>query len=417
MVIGSYIRCDMCDAVFKFRLQLDNSIYLYELPIGIMCPRCGNTFDCRYSNKNGILPMQYNVEIEDEADYSIAYSPQLPIPVGQYYQEKEMIGLTPYLELSQYYGMMGISGFGRYVQSILDDFYPQRELFLNCLPILKKGNVRTFQKMVQKLTGVNNSSKNIKDIEECFATYHNFYVSAWCTFAVKSYQEHAGKVFQKMLDAVQTMPKERLRDLYEKLDGLQSLSKWRWETWEDFGYWTEHVERYFPAMFYLYMGDYRLPHTPQFCIVTITQTYSNSNYSKAYTRLSQVLPLLIGLLNWENTGDYNVFPNRDGLMKGITDICSFASLAEGMRIEKLADYEEVQTYLMECLDSRMRNAIDHHHVEMDTESQVLKYFYRPVNGNLYKTGTLIDECYMTYICQLHLVEAVLIVDEIKNRLK
>ena len=71
MVAGSYIKCDMCDAVFKFRLQLDKSVYAYELPIGIKCPGCGNTFDCRFSYKHGILPKQYAADTEDEVDYSL----------------------------------------------------------------------------------------------------------------------------------------------------------------------------------------------------------------------------------------------------------------------------------------------------------------------------------------------------------
>lgn len=417
MVTGSYIKCDMCNAVFKLRLQLDKSIYAYELPIGIKCPDCGNTFDCRFGYKHGILPKQYAADTEDVADYSIAYSPQLPIPAGQFYQEKETIGLTPYMELSGYYHMQEIFAFGRYMQSILDDFYPLRELYSKCLPILKKGNVKAFQKMMQKLCDIKNPTRTIHDLSECFSAYHDFYVSAWHTFAVNSYRDNAGKVFEKILNAAQTMPLEQLTSLYNKLNDLHSISKWRWDAWDDFGQYADHVERYCPAMFFLYMGDFRLPHIPDFCIVTLSQKQSNENYACGYTRLSQILPLLIGLLNWREIGDYDVFPNANTGMKGIKDICNYASIAEGLRLEKLDGYSDAQIYLMGCLDSHMRNAIDHRHVEMDPITQLEKYYYRLGDDSLYTTGRLIDECYMTHICMLHIVEAVLIVDEIKKRLR
>lgn len=417
MVTGEYIKCDMCDAVFKFRLQLDYSIYSYELPIGIKCPACGNTFDCRFNHKLGVMPRQYKTDSVVQADYSVAYSPQLPIPATQYYQEQEIIGLTPYMEITQYYDMRLVHAYGKYIQSLLDEFYPQRELFSKCLPILQKGNVRAFQKMMQKICDVKSPTRSLTDLKECFFAYHDFYVFAWNSFAVNTYRNHMGKTFEKMVLAVRTMPIEQLRSLSATLDSKHSISKWRWDAWKTFACYTDHIERYFPAMFHLYMGDFMLPHTPELCIVTITQINSNENYSRAYTRLVEILPLLVGLLNWMESGDVDKFTNADTGMKGITGIDNYACIAEGLRIEKLDGYDEMQNYLMGCLDSHKRNAIDHHHVEMDTITQQLKYYYRPGDDSLYDTGMLIDECYMTHICMIHIIEAVLIVDELKKRLR
>ena len=417
MVTGEYIKCDMCDAVFKFRLQLDMSMYSYELPIAITCPECGNSFDCRFTSKMGILPKQYNTSPVDKADYSVAYSPQLPIPASQYYQEQEIIGLTPYMEITHYYDMRQVYAFGKYMQLLLDEFYPQRELFSKCYPILQKGNVRAFQKMMQKLCDVKNPPRSLVNLPECFSAYHDFYVSAWSSFAVQTYRNHVGKTFEKMHDAVKTMPEEQLKELYDKLNAKQSILKWRWDAWKDFGQYADHIECYFPAMFHLYLGDFNLPHTPELCIVTISQAQSNGYYSKAYTRLVEILPLLTGLLNWQVTGDVDKFPNADTGMKGITDIGNYASIAEGLRIEKLAGYDEMQNYLMGCLDSHKRNAIDHHHVEMNPITQQLKYYYRAGDNSIFDTGTLIDECYMTHICMIHIIEAVLIVDELKKRIQ
>lgn len=417
MVTGEYIKCDMCDAVFKFRLQVDYSIYSYELPIGIKCPKCGNTFNCRFNHKTGVMPKQYKTEPVEQADYSVAYSPQLPIPADQYYQEHEILGLTPYMEITHYYDMRTVYAFGKYMQLLLDEFYPQRELFSKCLPILQKGNVRAFQKMMQKLCKISKPTRSLTNLEECFSAYHDFYVSAWNSFAVNTYRNRVGGTFDKMVSAVRTMPLEQLKSLYDTINCKHSISKWRWDAWKNFGHYADHIERYFPAMFHLYMDDFRLPHTPELCIVTISQNHSNENYSKAYTRLIEILPLLIGLLNWKETGDIDQFPNANTGMKGITGIDNFASIAEGLRIEKLEGYDEIQNYLLGCLDSHKRNAIDHHHVEMDPITQHLKYYYRLGDDSLFDTGSLIDECYMTNVCMVHIIEALLIVDELKKRLQ
>lgn len=417
MVTGEYIKCEMCDTVFKFRLQLDHSIYSYELPISIKCPTCGNTFDCRFNHKLGVMPKQYKTEPVTQADYSVAYSPQLPIPANLYYQEQEIISLTPYMEITRYYDMRLVHAFGKYLQLLLDEFYPQRELFSKCYPILQKGNIQAFQKMMQKLCDIKNPTRSLTDLEECFSAYHDFYVSAWEYFAVNTYCNHIGRTFEKMVVAVKTMPVEQLRSLYDTLNSRYSISKWRWDAWKNFACYADHIEFYFPAMFHLYMGDFRLPHTPKLCIVTLSQTKSNENYSKAYTRLVEILPFLVGLLNWKETGDADKFPNADSGMKGITGIDNYACIAEGLRIEKLDGYDEMQNYLLDCLDSHKRNAIDHHHVEMDSLTQQLKYYYRPGDDSLYDTGMLIDECYMTHICMIHIIEAVLLVDEVKKRLQ
>ena len=43
MVFGVPFQCDICNTVMSIKIQADNSLYSYDYPISVKCPKCGNT--------------------------------------------------------------------------------------------------------------------------------------------------------------------------------------------------------------------------------------------------------------------------------------------------------------------------------------------------------------------------------------
>ena len=82
MVYNIYVKCNTCETPIRLRIQLDGSIYKYDLPIHICCPNpnCCDEFDCYFNHKQGVLPKWFVASEKDMPNYSISYSPQLPIP-------------------------------------------------------------------------------------------------------------------------------------------------------------------------------------------------------------------------------------------------------------------------------------------------------------------------------------------------
>ena len=67
MVHNIYVKCNTCGTPIRLRIQLDGSIYKYDLPIHICCPNpdCGDEFDCSFNHKQGILPRWYVASEKD----------------------------------------------------------------------------------------------------------------------------------------------------------------------------------------------------------------------------------------------------------------------------------------------------------------------------------------------------------------
>lgn len=51
MVFGVPFQCDMCGTVIRLKIQADNSLYSYDYPVSVKCPKCGNILEFRYTIK------------------------------------------------------------------------------------------------------------------------------------------------------------------------------------------------------------------------------------------------------------------------------------------------------------------------------------------------------------------------------
>lgn len=398
------------------KIQCDDSLYHYEFPIHVYCPSCGDEFDCVFSPKSGILPKCHSCPDNTETTSFMYYSPQLPIPNLSSEEKSLPLSLSPFLLLGMIYKPQSVAFHGGHIKMILDNVYPYRTLMRDLLPVLKKGNVRAFQTKMMKAFDIRKSNRSISSISECCDIYDEFVNKIWQNFVSPQYKlTVSNEVLNASHRIIRDRPKEELKVFYDILDQIVSVRKWINDAREYVGKFVLKSDKYYPAMFYASVGDFSIPHNIDVLIETIDVDEANADYHTSFHLLNIILPLFVGLCNWMLTGEYDEFPNKEGKMKGISGLGQFASLPDGLKIEKIADYDMIKKYLVDCFNHHVRNGIDHGRTTINQESQIVEYYFKSGDPNTHDDFSLIDVCHMTYINTLHIMEALNVLHNLMNR--
>lgn len=416
MVFDTLFKCDVCDdTVFRLRIQCDDSIRRYSLPLSINCPVCGTDINLTYSGSKGILPKEYNVEgfnIEHhEKKYDVPYSPQLPILSSESVVPYFASQLSPYLSLFAAYRPEIISKHAIQAKTFLDKIYPYRHAIKGLLPIYKKGNINAFSKKL----AMEEKSKHIitfTSISSCRDALFDLIKTSYNAIAPT---EYIRQIRQPYIDTIK-------RDLFfqnatmilSKLKEVIDLHEWQSKTLNWIGEMVNKFEKYLPSLFYLSVGDFTGHHTPNAIINSISFDESHNDYDDSFYYMKEILPLLVGLSNWGLTGDFNEFPNKNGGMKGIKNVKGYSEIPEGLMLDKISDYPEVLSFLCEGINTDIRNGIAHGRFNIDPKTQKI-IFYPKANNKVYHYDIqLIDMCYLTVINFLHIIEFNLFLEELKK---
>lgn len=417
MTINVPIKCDTCGTNLLLKIQCDDSLNHYDFHLHIYCKACGDEFDCTYSKMHGILPAIYRGKVEADAKYTVYYSPQLPVPLSSYYCDNKLHFLPIFQSLSLVYTpQIAIRHAGR-IQVILDNVYPYRNILNELIPVMRKGNYNAFQKKMMKVLGINHANRNISSIDECRDVFAKFIEKIHANFATDCYQICIEKDVANLCQTcIRDKSKADLEDFYQTMDPLIDFSKWTRDAEDFINKFLMNSDKYYPAIFFLSVGDFNVPHTPDTVIETIDVDEAHNYYKKSFDLLNVILPFTVALCNWQISGDINVFPDYCGSMKGVNDIEMFKNLTDGLKSDKLKDYTLIINYLADCYNTHIRNALAHNNVEFEPETQVCKYYYKMNDNQTYDDFRLIDVCYMTFINVLHILEMYLVIHKLKKRL-
>lgn len=419
MVFNTYVKCNTCGTSIRLRIQLDGCIHKYDLPIHICCPNqdCGDEFDCHFSHEKGILPKWFVASEENIPNYAISYSPQLPISSNIKYGEGQKIMLTPFLVLGSLYTPPKVSHFGGYMQTILNEVYPYRTLLKELLPILKKGNAKAFQKKMMKIMEIGNNIRDLSSVKDCFDVYTDFVESLRKSFSSPEYKNKvSGVVLEKCIHSIYSHSKEEIQALMEVVKSKTKIQKWKEDAMSYLGSFLEHSEKYYPVMFFIQVGDITIPHTIDFMIDTIDVDSVHTDFRKSFNLLNDILLLPVGLCNMDLTEDFNIFPNATTGMKGINGLSGFSDLPDGLKIEKLSDYDVIEKYLAKCFNSHVRNGIAHGKTEFNTDTQMVKYYYKMNDNETHVVYRLIDVAIMTFVNTLHIMEMFVLLNTISKKI-
>ncbi len=413
MVFRNPFRCDICGIVFNLKIQADNSLSVYnDYPISLTCPECGNVLELSYSRSKGILPRDYKAEENVEPKYDLYYSAFLPIPKDMHLRPSKQIGLTPFMTLSKYYPSEEVEDIDTKCNLFLENIYPYRSVFKDLLPIYRKGNTTAYSKKLVKVLEIDGQYTPIDDIKVCRQNLLELFQNTYNNLAPEKYiKDIAFPLFDGILN-IQRI--DDLKEAYQIASQVINYNPWQMKAFDYIGKIVSKFEKYMPSLFYLTVGDFQERHKLATNIYTIGAKEAINDYDESFNLIKEMLPLLISLTNFRITGDALLFPNKAGGMKGVNGVKGFYNLPDGLKLDKLSDYPEIMHYLQGGFNSKIRNGIGHSRWNIVEGTQLIQFYYKQNNDIEHYDAQLVDICYLTIINFLHIVEFVLIVENLKR---
>lgn len=412
MVFGVPFQCDICNTVMSIKIQADNSLYSYDYPISVKCPKCGNILEFRYSSQNGIQPKDYGVAEGAKSEYDFYYSAFLPIATGLYMRPSERIGLTPFMELGKYYHPENIVGQNYRGNLFLKHIYPFRSVFKDVLPIYQKENAAAYSKKIAKVFGLGENFTPISDIEICRKNLFELLNVTYDNLATAKYID--GIVTPFLQDTLNIASINELKDPYIMVASIVNYDEWQNSSFDFIAKMVAKFEKYMPSLFYCTVGDFEERHNPPMDIYTISLDEAIKDYDISFNLIKKLLPLIVSLSNHRLTGNVNVFPNKDGGMKGIETVKEFYELPDGLKMDKLQDYPEIVKFLAGGFNTKIRNGIGHQRWKLVNDTQNVQFYYKQNNLDEHYDVQLVDLCYLTIINFLHIVEFVMLIEKLKR---
>lgn len=416
MVFDTLFKCDICDdTVFRLRIQCDDSIRKYPLPLSIICPECGNAINLTFSSNKGILPKAYKVD-DDKIDsanikYDVPYSPQLPITTESIVSYRSVV-LSPYLSLYNVYRPDVISKHATQAKTILDNIYPYRHSIIGLLPIYKKGNIKAFSKKLAMEMDIKSKFHTLVSISACRSALFDLVRTTYNNIATAEYIRQIRQPFLNIIRKEVLI--QNAGALLPKLKDILDLHDWQDKSINWIGWMVNKCEKYLTSLFYLSVGDFRDHHIPNAVINSISFDEAQNDYNESFDFMKEILPLLVGIANWGITGDFDNFPNMNGGMKGIGNVENYSKIPEGLMMDKIADYPQILSFLCGGINTNIRNGIAHNRFDINRNTQNIIYYPRANDNTYHYDIQLIDMCYLTIINLLHVMEFNLFLEELKK---
>lgn len=411
MVFGVPFRCDMCDTIINLKIQADNSLFHYDYPISVICPECGNQLNLIYK-KDGIFPKDYREKHDVKTDYDLYYSASLPIMEDLHLKPSKEIGLTPFLSLLPLYDNRKVVAQNALEDRFLEYVFPYRNVFQELLPIYRKGNVSAYSKKLVKVFNIGKRYTPINDIKVCRENLFELLENTYNNFATDEYIKQIANPF--FLGTLDVNHLDDLKKAYTTTANVFKYNQWQKTAFHFIGKMVAKIEKYMPSLFYCTVGDFNERHFPITNTYTIGVDEVISDYDESFNLIKELLTLIVALSNFRITGDINVFPNKDGGMKGIEGMNDFHILTEGLKMDKIQDYPEVKNYLCGGYNNKIRNGIGHQRWTVVDGTQLIQFRYKPNNDNESYDIQLIDLSFLVVINLLHIMEFVSLIEKLKK---
>lgn len=412
MVFGVPFQCDICNTVMSIKIQADNSLYSYDYPISVKCPKCGNILEFRYSSQNGIQPKDYGVAEGAKSEYDFYYSAFLPVATGLYMRPSERIGLTPFMELGKSYHPENIVDQNYRGNLFLKNIYPFRSVIKDVLPIYQKENAAAYSKKIAKVFGLGENFTPISDIDICRKNLFELLNVTYDNLATAKYID--GIVTPFLQDTLNIAGINELKAPYVMVTSIVNYDEWQNSSFDFIAKMVAKFEKYMPSLFYCTVGDFEERHNPPMDIYTISLDEAIKDYDISFNLIKELLPLIVSLSNHRLTGNVNVFPNKDEGMKGIETVKEFHELPDGLKMDKLQDYPEIVKYLAGGFNTKIRNGIGHQRWRLVNDTQNVQFYYKQNNLDEHYDVQLVDLCYLNVINLLHIMEFVLLIEKLKR---
>lgn len=425
MVQSAIIKCRECGTLINIKYQLDNTINLFKWRMVLECPKCSDVKELEYSTE-GLNYKLFNEKEGDDA-YLVGYSACLPVPDVMYYKlmtyiERKMFFST-FLTLSSMYGEKGsefIAQHSSFISQLTTNVFPYRACLKSLLPLLRRKDLdpKVFSNKYAHVFDVSTKKMNpFTSYIDCKNAYDGLIKTTYQNLCSETYKNSVyAKSFMKLWAVINVENKENLQKISEQIKAA-GIKYNEWEKKSAYSYIAEIVNRIevlYPTMFYGTTGEYLPPRNNSMHILTATVEYINETFGRGYEVLVQILPFVIGLQNYLDNSDCNTFVVDGNKMPYALKDCM--SLQAGALVQKLSQNRNLSDYFNGVLNTSIRNAIKHEDVEYDATSQTVKY-YANDNYEQYEECLLIDVAFMVYMQLLHIMEIVMLINQLNKRIK
>lgn len=421
MTVGEHFKCPLCGKDYTIKMQMDNTYTLYDWPIHVSCPECGNEIDLLFNTK-GLQPAEL-ISKEAEKSITIGYSAVLPLKKDLYFRElsrgERMAASTPFLNFSSFYGRFDVAGpLGHWVSALMKTLIPYRHYLLQLLPIIshKPCNVKAYSARLATLCG-NSGYRILKDENECLDSYIELHKATYMNLAIKPYQASQMKRTIDMLqDYVENADKQQIESLMGKVNSVMDKEDWLWkEVLPVVAEIVNEIQVLFPSMSFATQGNFNVPSGQELYTMTVGYKKLDGWYARCFEALVHGLPFLLGLNNAVRNGDADVF-----IVSGQRDarcLKDFSALNSAGRISAIRQDLEMNALLVPVLNNHIRNAIQHQGDTFQSMSQLVEYHYDTTDNTKHDDFRLIDVGFMVFMQLIHLLEAIMLFTTCEKRIR
>lgn len=414
MVFAVPFRCDICDTCISLKIQADDSLFTYDYPISLECPNCGNQINFHYNKDKGILPLRYRIHEEKNVstEYDLYYSALLPVDAKLHFKPSKNITLTPFMFLSTIYDGEKVVLQNKVGKQFLENVYPYRKAFQELLPIYRKGNTVAYSKKLTYIFNITQKYIPISDIKTCRIQLFELLQNTYNNLSTDEYLSQIANPY--LVDTIDVKNIDSLKVPFAEITNIVNYNHWQKQAFDFISDMIAKFEKYMPSLFYCTIGDFEVPHKYAVETYTISAKDVVQDYDKSFNLIKDLLSLIVGLSNFRLTGSIDDFPNENGGMKGISSMKDFNLLTDGLKIDKLQDYGEVNDYLAGGFNHKIRNGIGHRRWDVVPDTQIIQFRYNQNDDNVHYDIQLVDLGYLVVINLLHIMEFVLLIEKLKK---
>lgn len=421
MTIGEYFKCPLCGRPFCIKLQMDETYKLYDWPIHISCPDCGNEFDMKFNSK-GLQPEELKIEDTDQC-VILGYSAVLPLTKDLYFKDLtragRMAAFSPFMNFSFLHGNDDVTGpLDGWVKILMQNLIPYRHYLIDLLPIIshKPVNVKAFSTKLAALTETLHYEK-LKDEDECLDAFFHLYFATYMNFVIKPYGRTRMKQhFNQMMDFIHRADKRQLEEVRGKIIAVFDAQNWLWkEALETAANIVNEIQTLLPSLAFVVVGKYQVPTGEELYTMTVGYKKLNDWFASCFEALVHFLPFMVGINNAVKNGDVDRFI-VDGKEKTGT-LADFARLDTASRINAIKQEDDLRETYEVDLNNHIRNAIQHKGAVYMAATQMVEYHYDQNDNAKHDDFRLIDVGLVVFMQLVHLIEAILLVTEMDKRLR
>lgn len=401
MVYNSFIKCDVCGAVTRIRLQVG---WLPKHPIEVACGKCGITLsgEVEIDQNNVCLYFHFQnasilSEIVSGSDYVVECSGEFP-SIKQVPEDDGALDIiTPFFRnLRRFENQDCFEEFCENIKSLrlTSDRWPQYE---RIFALYRNGNTEYFMKEISKVLPSEYSL--CRNGVEMLRAIHLMEVYCFISPLRKDVIQNA-----KLSHEIMTLDLNQLQGLISYLnnhDGysLQELQDTIFSTYTAF-------TRIYGALLPTYAGQYFKDGINYMIEGSTTSSYESVKefYIDTYETLGNLLVIPVALNNIKYRGDYNSLdPSVD---KGGT-LDDFIGKTKANRFRFCTSNEKYTDLLKTIINPKLRNAIGHKDVKYNSITQEIVYVPNPKDRSKKFSEYLLE----FENEEMHLFQAVLVISE------